>query len=642
MTRRSNEMKSMLVFFSIGTLPVIYLAVKYAPFSDRGIFYLVADTVNIFAEPFRIEWLGKETLRWIGVFLLFYGLIVGAILSTRRNYRRGEEAGSAKWGRPGAVNEKYKYHLPKDKKQRETIKSLTLEEKEELQDFVRSNNKIMTRHVQIGLDSYQHKRNLHTMIIGGSGAGKTSYYCLPNVMQANTSFVILDPKGEILRTTGNLLEKKGYKIRVLNLIDMEHSDGYNPFNYLKTENDVQKLVTNIFKATTPKGSGSNDPFWDNAAAMLLSACIFYIRDFVVESQQNFSYVMKMIRAGKLLDENGNMDTSLDILFEKNKLKHPNHISNRYYDSYRIGAGKTLQSIQITLMARLEKFNLDSLARLTSYDQLHLETMGEEKTALFAITPENDSSFNFLVSVLYTQLFQQLFYSADVVHNGRLPVPVHFVMDEFANVSLPDDFDKLLAVMRSRNIFVSIVLQNISQLKKLFDKEWESIQGNCDTFLYLGGNEDSTHHTVSQRLGKETIDTNTFGKSHGGKGSYSTNYNFSGRELLDDSEVGRIDDQHCILFIRGERPVLDLKYDLMKHPNVSMTSLQGTEPYRHADDDLQAGFTLEYVDDLTGIDESKIITYDLRNIETVFELSDDDLTEEFDNKTQPINGMKFSA
>ena len=622
----------MLVFFAILVIPVVYVAIKFAPYSEKGIFNLFVNAENIFAEPFRLQWLGKETLRWVGVFLLFYGLMVGAFLSTRRNYRRGEEAGSAKWGIPAQINARYSYRDPNRKSRNGSSTEAAF------------NNKIMTRHVQLGLDSYQHKRNLHTMIIGGSGAGKTRYFCLPNVMQANTSFVILDPKGEILRTTGNLLREKGYKIRVLNLIDMDRSDGYNPFRYLESENDVQKLVTNIFKATTPKGSGSADPFWDNAAAMLLSACIFYLRDFAPESEQNFSTVMMMIRNGKLLDEDGKADTALDLLFKENQMLHPNHISNRYYDSYRVGAGKTLQSIQITLLARLEKFNLNSLARLTSYDQMHLETMGEEKTALFAITPENDSSFNFLVSVLYTQLFQQLFYSADVKHNGRLPVPVHFVMDEFANVSLPDDFDKLLAVMRSRNIFVSIVLQNISQLKKLFEKEWESIQGNCDTFLYLGGNEDSTHHTVSQRLGKETIDTNSFGKSHGSKGNYSTNYNFSGRELLDDSEVGRIDDQHCILFIRGERPVIDQKYDLMKHPNVERTSLKGAAPYQHVEDGAPLGISVQFVDSMDGIVPDHIITFDLRDLDTVFDVADtDEIISNLPGAvTSTVNGMKFSA
>ena len=324
----------------------------------------------------------------------------------------------------------------------------------------------------------------------------------------------VDPKGEILRDTGHLLEKKGYEVRVLDLISMEKSHCYNPFVYLQNDNDVQKLVTNLFKSTTPKGSQSNDPFWDTAASMLLLALVFYLHYEAPPEEQNFAMVMEMLRAGAIEDEDDPSPSPLDNLFSDLMIDNPDHIALKYYHSYHSGSSKTLKSIQITLAARLEKFNLESLAALTSADELDLQSLGEKKVALFALIPDNDSSFNFLVSILYTQLFQQLFYAADHIHGGCLPMPVHFMMDEFANVSLPDDFDKILSVMRSRGVSVSIILQNLAQLKALFEKQWESIVGNCDEFLYLGGNEQSTHKYVSELLGKETIDTNTFGKSTG--------------------------------------------------------------------------------------------------------------------------------
>ena len=372
------------------------------------------------------------------------------------------------------------------------------------------------------------------------------------------------------------------KVRVLDLISMEKSHCYNPFVYLQNDNDVQKLVTNLFKSTTPKGSQSQDPFWDTSASMLLLALVFYLHYEAPEEEQNFAMVMEMLRAGSIEDEEDTRPSPLDELFAELEMKNPDHIALKYYRSYHSGAAKTLKSIQITLAARLEKFNLESLASLTTTDELDLPSLGEKKVALFALIPDNDSSFNFLVSILYTQLFQQLFYAADHIHGGSLPVPVHFLMDEFANVSLPDDFDKILSVMRSRGVSVSIILQNLAQLKALFEKQWESIVGNCDEFLYLGGNEQSTHKYVSELLGKETIDTNTYGKSSGRSGNYSTNYQISGRELLTPDEVRMLDNQYAILFIRGERPVMDFKYDILKHPNVVLTTDGKASAYKHGE------------------------------------------------------------
>ena len=363
---------------------------------------------------------------------------------------------------------------------------------------------------------------------------------------------------------------------------MDKSHCYNPFVYLQSDNDVQKLVTNLFKATTPKGSQSQDPFWDTAASMLLLALMFYLWYEAPKDEQNFPMVMEMLRAGEVKEEDENFISPLDILFNQLEVENPNHIALKYYRNYRSGSAKTLKSIQITLASRLEKFNLEGLASLTQTDELELDTIGEVKTALFAIIPDNDTSFNFLVSMLYTQLFQQLFFTADHKYGGRLPIHVHFLMDEFANVSLPDDFAKILSVMRSREVSVSIILQNMAQLKALFEKDWESIVGNCDELLYLGGNEQSTHKYISELMGKSTIDLNTYGKSTGRSGNYSTNYQLNGRELMTPDEVRLLDNNYSILFIRGERPVKDLKYDVLKHPNVLLSVDGKGKPYIHGE------------------------------------------------------------
>ena len=551
MKRENNP----LVLCLFGILPVVWLGLLLAPAAHGGLPEIVARFPAVMNDPFHIELCG-DSLKTVLVLLCAYGLAVGVILSPRRNYRRGEEHGSAKWGSARTVNRKYRAAAPEA-------------------------NKIFTQNVRMGLDGRKHRRNLNTVVVGGSGAGKTRFFAKPNLCQANTSFTVLDPKGELLRSTGHLLRQKGYEVRVLDLLNMEKSHCYNPFVYLRDDNDVQRLVTNLFKSTTPKGSQSNDPFWDTAASMLLLALIFYLKYEAPPDEQNFPMVMEMLRAADVREDCDEYTSPLDELFERLEMREPDHIAVKYYKDYHSGSAKTLKSIQITLAARLEKFNLSSLAALTATDELDLPSLGEKKVALFALIPDNDTSFNFLVSILYTQLFQQLFYLADHKYGGSLPVPVHFLMDEFSNVSLPEDFSKILAVMRSRNVYVSIILQNVAALKALFEKEWESILGNCDEFLYLGGNETSTHKLISESyLGKSTIDTNTYGKSSGRNGNYSTNYQISGRELLTPDEVRMLDNRYALLFIRGERPVMDEKYDILKHPNIALTEDGGAAPYEH--------------------------------------------------------------
>lgn len=553
MQKDSRKAQKILCLF--GILPMVWLGLLIAPAVSGGLAEIITTFPAAMNQPFHIT-LCEDTLKTVLLLLCAYGLGVGIYFSGRRNYRKGEEHGSAKWGNARAVDKKYRDKAPEQ-------------------------NKLFTQNVRMGLDGRKHRRNLNTVVIGGSGAGKSHNLAKPNLMQANTSFVVLDPKGELVRDTGFLLEEKGYEVRVLDLLNMEKSFCYNPFVYLRDDNDVQRLVTNLFKSTTPKGSQSNDPFWDTAASMLLLALVFYLHYEAPEDEQNFPMVMEMLRAGEVREDDDSYQSPLDELFERLEMKEPEHIAVKYYKDYHSGSAKTLKSIQITLAARLEKFNLSSPAALTATDELDLPSLGEKKVALFALIPDNDTSFNFLVSILYTQIFQQLFWLADHKYGGCLPVPVHFLMDEFANVSLPEDFDKILATMRSRNVSVTIILQNIAQLKALFEKQWESILGNCDELLYLGGNETGTHKLISESyLGKATIDTNTYGKSTGRSGNYSTNYQITGRELMTPDEVRMMDNRYALLFIRGERPIMDEKIDPFKHPNVKLSALGGAPIYEH--------------------------------------------------------------
>lgn len=552
--RRDETARSSLILFAVFLIPVVWAALLTAPSLSGGLPEILANLTVAMDNPFDIQWVG-DTPKCILLFIAAYCLGIGIYLSTRRNYRRREEHGSARWGGAAAVNKKYRDKDPQK-------------------------NKILTQNVRIGLDGRKHRRNLNVMVVGGSGSGKTRFYAKPNVMQANTSFVVLDPKGEILRDTGNLLKANGYEIKVLDLINMHLSHCYNPFAYLKDDKDVLKLVTNLIRNTTPKGSNTNDPFWERSETALLEALILYLLYEAPPEEQNFPMVMEMIAAAEVREDDETYQSPLDELFERLEMQEPEHLAVKQYNIFKLAAGKTAKSILIGLGVRLEKFNLTTLAGITTVDEMELSSIGEKKTALFAVIPDNDSSFNFIVGMLYTQLFQSLMYLADYKYGGRLPVHVHFVMDEFANVALPDEFDKLLSTMRSREISVSIILQNLAQLKALFKDTWESIVGNCDEFLYLGGNEQSTHKYVSELLGKETIDTNTYGLSKGRNGSYSTNYQQSGRELLTPDEVRMLDNRFALLFIRGERAVMDGKYDILKHPNLKLTVDGGSQPFRH--------------------------------------------------------------
>ena len=542
------------LFLGLLIIPTIWFAVLIAPYMDQGLIHALPYLSEALNHPFQFQWC-DNSLKTIGIFLIIYVLGIGIYLSNEKNYRQKEEYESARWG---------------------YIRSLV--KKHSNKDFFE--NKLFTQKTRMDIHGKIKNVNLHTVVIGGSGAGKTRYYAKPNIMQCNTSYVVLDPKGEIIKSVGHMLEDEGYEIKVIDLIDMSKSLGYNPFHYIQSDKDVLKLITNLIRNTTPKGSSTNDPFWEKSETALLEALMLYLYHYAPEDEQNFTMVMEMLNYAEVKEDEDDYESPLDELFKRLETIDSNSLALKQYKIYKQAAGKTAKSILISVGVRLAAFNLEELASLTRYDEMELEQIGERKTALFAIIPDNDSTFNFVIGMLYTQLFQMLYYQADFVHGGRLPVPVHFIMDEFANVALPDEFDKLLSTMRSRLIFVSIILQNLAQIKALYKDTWESIMGNCDSKLYLGGNEQSTHEYISKELGKATIDTNTYGKSEGRSGSFTTNSQRTGRELLTSDEVRLLDNNYAVLFLKGERPVRDRKFNLLKHPRIKQTMDGGREPYIH--------------------------------------------------------------
>jgi len=521
----------------------------------RNLFALMEVLTEKMNHPFQLHYT-EYTIKSVLVCTLLYAAGIGIFYSSQKNYRRGEEHGSARWGDARQICKKYSQKPY-------------------------SQNILLTQNFRISLDTHKHRRCLNILVVGGSGAGKSRGFALPNIMQCCCSMVITDPKAELLRKTGGLLEKKGYEVRVFDLINPDTSFCYNPFEYVHDDKDVLRLISNLIQNTTPKGSQSSDPFWEKSETALLQALMLYLLHEAPPEEQNFAMIMEMLGSAQVKEEDEDYESPLDILFDRLEMRDPDSIAVKQYHIYKQAAGKTAKSILISVGVRLAAFNLPQIAKLTNTDELDLSNMGERKVALFCCIPDADTSLNYLVGMIYSQLFQTLYYMADRVHGGALPVPVNCIMDEFPNVSLPNAFEKILATCRSRSIYCSIIIQNMSQLKALFKDSWESLVGNCDEFLYLGGNEKETHKYVSELLGKETIDTNTYGQTKGKSGSYSTNFQQSGRELLQPDEVRMLDNQNALLFIRGERPILDAKYDLMKHPNIRYTEDGGAGPFNYA-------------------------------------------------------------
>lgn len=539
-------------------LPVIWWAailLADAIQPGRNLFELMEVLTEKLNHPFQLHYT-EYTIKSVLVCTLLYAAGIGIFYSSQKNYRRGEEHGSARWGDARQICKKYSQKPY-------------------------SQNILLTQNFRISLDTHEHRRCLNILVVGGSGAGKSRGFALPNIMQCCCSMVITDPKAELLRKTGGLLEKKGYEVRVFDLINPDTSFCYNPFEYVHDDKDVLRLISNLIQNTTPKGSQSSDPFWEKSETALLQALMLYLLHEAPPEEQNFAMIMEMLGSAQVKEEDEDYESPLDILFDRLEMRDPDSIAVKQYHIYKQAAGKTAKSILISVGVRLAAFNLPQIAKLTNTDELDLSSMGERKVALFCCIPDADTSLNYLVGMIYSQLFQTLYYMADRVHGGALTVPVNCIMDEFPNVSLPNEFEKILATCRSRSIYCSIIIQNMSQLKALFKDSWESLVGNCDEFLYLGGNEKETHKYVSELLGKETIDTNTYGQTKGKSGSYSTNFQQSGRELLQPDEVRMLDNQNALLFIRGERPILDAKYDLMKHPNIRYTEDGGAGPFNYA-------------------------------------------------------------
>ena len=543
---RAGDIVLALFFY----VPVVWGALLIAQSFGHGLPELLANLTAALQHPLDIHWTDKSLLSILictGLYIM--GLCIYA--SEQRRTRDGEEHGSAAWGSPRQVNAMFR----------------------------QKENKILTRHVRLGLDTHKHRRSLNVLVIGGSGAAKTRSYVKPNILEANTNYVITDPKMEVLTATGGWLKSKGYDIRVLNLVNLEESDGYNPFRYLRDEKDVLKLVNNLIQATTPKGSHESDPFWTKAETALLQAIILMLFQEAPEYEQNFSMVMRVLEYAEVREEDDEYLSPLDLLFQAMERENPESVALRQYKVFKQSAGKTAKSILVSAAVRLAPFNLPQIRAITDHDDMDLYTLGEKKCALYAVIPDNDNTFNFLVSLLYSQAFQTLYYSADQIHHGALPRHVHFVLDEFAAMPLPG-YTRELATMRSRNISSSTIIQNMAQIKELYKDSWETIPGNSDTILYLGGNEQSTHKYISEALGKATIDTKTHGQTKGKSGSYSTNFQMSGRELLTPDEVRALDNRYCILFIRGAKPVMDLKYELTEHPAIRYTVDGGGAPYIH--------------------------------------------------------------
>ena len=510
---------------------------------------------EMLAEPLPFEW-SNQTPRFLLIFTGLYAVIVLAASSEHRNTRPGEEHGSARWGNAKELNRRY----------RDT----------------QGPNLLMTRNIRIGVDGYKHKHNTNVLVVGGSGTGKTRTYAVPNVLEAGCSMVITDPKGEILRKTGGFLKRAGYEVRVFDLLNPDASFCYNPFRYVRDDKEVLQLITNLIQNTTPPHAQSSDPFWEKSETALLQALMLYLLHEAPPEEQNFGMVMELLGSAQVKEKDENFESPLDILFERLAMRDPESIAVKQYGIYKQAAGKTAKSILVSVGVRLAAFNLPQIARLTMTDELHLDDLGERRVALFCCIPDSDKSLNYLVGMVYTQLIQTLFYQADRVHRGRLPVPVHCLMDEFPNISLPkDSFQSALATMRSRGIFCSIIVQNIAQLKSMYKDSWESLVGLCDEFLYLGGNEQGTHKYVSELIGKETVETTSRSLSRGRSGSSSTSHQQTARDLMTPDEVRLLSNDKALLFVRGERPVMDWKYNLLRHPNIRFTEDGGAPPYDYS-------------------------------------------------------------
>ena len=563
MNRKNSILIPCLIIGELFTMYVSY--VLNGVWNTNGDIVLILNKFNAaIKNPFG-HYYNANTLRAVIYGSLIYGMAVLMYVTSRRNLMHGKEYGTARFADIRMVNK-------------------ALADKDE------SKNRILSNNVRMSTDTSVTGLNNNMLVIGGSGAGKTFFIVKPNIMQMmlNNSFIATDPKGEIARATANMLKKNGYNVKVLNLIDMAKSDGYNPFRYIREENDVVKLVTNIISNTTPKETAPTDPFWEKSESMFLQALFYYVWLEMPPNRKNFQSVLELLSEAEV-DAKGNdskLTKKMKQLAKTSKLKQ-NHPAYKQYMKVIRGAGDTVRSIIISANSRLALLENPQILRILSKDDLHLEELGigvngdkHTRTALFCIIPDSDKSYNFIVGMLYTQLFQELYFQADFKNDGKLPIQVTLMMDEFANVALPDDFCSLLSTMRSRRISSIIIIQNLAQIKALFMDTWETITGNCDTLVYLRGNEKSTHQYISEMLGKSTIDKRSTGETRGVHGSASRNYDVLGRELMTPDEVRNMSNKKCLIFIKGFNPIFDDKYIPFRHKNFSQTEDGGGKAYVH--------------------------------------------------------------
>lgn len=548
---------------------------------------LVSIQEHIFIQP------SSETLKVLFLEFIALSIFVLYRITSQKNLMRGKEHGTARWGNSS--------------------------ERTRIRHQDKRQNVILTETESLSLDTRKTNKNLNILAIGGSGTGKSRSFVKPNLLQANTSYVVTDPKGELLRDTGYFLQSQGYQIKVLNLIDMASSCRYNPFAYIKKESDILKVINNLIQNTNPSKTSSGDPFWEKAEIALFQAIFFYIYYELHPSEHQFKTVFAILRLAEVKEDDADFKSEFDMLFEMLREKKPDHIAVKQYDVYKMASGKTAKGIRISAGVRIAPFGIAEVERLFSADDLELQQLGDEKTALFVIVSDSDTTFNFIAAMMYAQLFDTLYYQADVVCQGTLKHHVKFWLDEFANIGRIPDFDKLIATMRSRNMSVSVILQNLSQIKNLYKDNWESIVGNCDTILFLGGQERSTLEWVNKGLGKMTIDTQNSGRSKGRSGSSSINYSTHGRELMTIDEIAEMPDRKCIVFIRGIRPFYSDKFKLQSHKrykytfdaNSSNCFVQEQRESLTYDDLKLARFNIrapdleERMDDLEVVDLSKI-------------------------------------
>lgn len=576
-SRKPTDYLLWVVFF----VPLLWLAVALAQArSEAGNLAQMLEILSALANaPFSVRWT-ENAPKLVLIVSILYPMCVIYYVTEQADLRPGGEYGTARWGNAKSLNRKYR-----DRRHPRS-------------------NYLFTQNVRMGMDSHKHRHNLNVMVIGGSGAGKTRFYVKPNLMQSICSYIVLDPKGEILRDLGGMFEAQGIAVTV---IDLVHFKGhYNPLVYFETDEDAMKLAHAIVHNTKPKDAvGSADQFWDNSSIMLISAIILYLLYEAPAEEQNLSTVMYMILNGQV-SEDESYPAPLAMLFNDLEDREPDHPAVLQYKSFLLGSTKTLQSVLVTAASNLHMFNSEQFAYMTGRDETFLPELGLQKRVIFCVIPDNDETYNFLITMLYTQIFDQLFRLADSnpEYKGALPVHVRLMMDEFANVALPKDFKKILSVCRSRNISCDIILQSIAQLKSLFKDDWEGIVGNCDSLLYLGGNEYGTFEYLSKILGKETERTVSHSIGRGSHGSSSESQQKAARDLATPDEIRRMSNDDALLLLRSEDPVVDRKYDLLKHPNIKMTTDGGAAPYVMPYDFMQMAVSISQKE-LATIEPDKI-------------------------------------